>query len=218
MGSKNLKIKLSNHSQFQQAWDALIKLGYHWGGNCTVPCTAPYLYTYKDGRILADFFDVEGADLSSPNSAAGYFAESEHEEITFDDLINLAHETSSIHNTVNSESIHNDDNGVLVTHNIWLETPESTVELVSGHYYDIFAGAHNLPIQFQLGAVGEHGVNGVTNESLLAVLIHRTKILNDKFPCDENKSAITYMENALALFNKRTADRQRRGVEGFNKQ
>lgn len=84
-----LKIKLANHSEFQKAWDGLIKLGYYYGGNHTPPPTAPYLYTYSDGRILADYFDVEGADLSSSNSAAGYFAESEHEEITLDALIGL---------------------------------------------------------------------------------------------------------------------------------
>ncbi len=119
-------------------------------------------------------------------------------------------------NTVNSESIHFDPNGVMVTHNIWLETPTETVELVPGHFYDVLAGTETLPIQFQLGPVKEHGVNGITNEALLAVLIHRTNILNNNFPCDENKRAISYMENALALFNKRTADRQRRGVEGLN--
>ena len=62
-----------------------------------------------------------------------------------------------------------------------------------------------------------NGVNGATSEALLAILIHRTKVLNDNFPCDENKRAITYMENALALFEQRTKDRQGRGVEGFNK-
>ncbi|MCH7309203.1 hypothetical protein MMO38_13840 [Acinetobacter sp. NIPH 1852] len=120
-------------------------------------------------------------------------------------------------NTVNSESIHFDPNGVMVTHNIWLETPTETVELTPGHFYDVFAGSETLPIQFQLGPVKEHGVNGITNEALLAVLIHRTTILDDSIPCDENKQAITHMGNALALFNKRTADRQRCGVEGLNK-
>lgn len=72
------------------------------------------------------------------------------------------------------------------------------------------------PIQFQHGPVKEHGVNGITSEALLAILIHRTKILNNNFPCEENKRAITYMENALALFEQRTRDRQQRGVEGLN--
>lgn len=85
-----LKIKLANHSEFQKAWDALIKLGYLWGGNCTEPCTAPYLYTYEDGRILADYFDIEGADLLSPNSALGYFNASERKEIQLEELIDLS--------------------------------------------------------------------------------------------------------------------------------
>ncbi|MDV4239022.1 hypothetical protein [Acinetobacter baumannii] len=59
-------------------------------------------------------------------------------------------------------------------------------------------------------------MNGITSEALLAILIHRTKILNNNFPCEENKRAITYMENALALFEQRTRDRQQRGVEGLN--
>ncbi len=85
-----LKIKLANHSQFQQAWDALIKLGYHCPKDL-VPHTAPYLYAYADGLIRPNFFDVEGADLSSPKSALGYFTtEENHNEITLDGLLDLA--------------------------------------------------------------------------------------------------------------------------------
>ena len=60
-------------------------------------------------------------------------------------------------------------------------------------------------------------MNDATSEALFVILIHRTKVLNDNFPCDENKCAISYMENALALFEQRTKERQSRGVEGFNK-
>lgn len=87
-----------------------------------------------------------------------------------------------------------------------------------GHWYQIFhPEKFTVDISFQNGPVKEHGVNGLTSEALLTVLIHRTKILNDRFPCDENKRAITYMENALALFEQRTKDRLSRGVEGQNK-
>ena len=84
-----LKIKLNNHAEFQKAWAALIKVGYHCGSQ-VVPHTAPYLYAYADGKILADFFDVEGADLSSTKSAAGYFAANDHKEIKLDELLELA--------------------------------------------------------------------------------------------------------------------------------
>ncbi len=56
--------------------------------------------------------------------------------------------------------------------------------------------------------------DGTTNEEVLRVLIDRTQYLNSKFPCRENSIAITKMEEALMWFEKRTADRQKRGVEG----
>ena len=88
--------------------------------------------------------------------------------------------------------------------------------LAHGHFYAIDAGETTTAINFQNGPVKANGVNGVTSEALLAILIHRTKILDGNFPCDENKRAITYMENALALFEQRTRDRLNRGVEGKN--
>lgn len=85
-----LKIKLANHSEFKQAWDALIKLGYRCPEDL-VPHTAPYLYAYADGILRADYFDVEGADLSSPKSALGYFnTEDNHKEVTLEELLGLA--------------------------------------------------------------------------------------------------------------------------------
>lgn len=90
-------------------------------------------------------------------------------------------------------------------------------EINHGYFYDIQVGNRKVAIDFQHGPVKEQGVNGVTNEALLAIAIHRTKILNNSFPCDENKCAISYMENALALFEQRTRDRLNRGVEGQNK-
>lgn len=80
-----LKIKLADHSEFTQAWFALIKLDYHCPQDL-VPHTAPYLYAYADGLIRPDFFDVEGADLLSPNSALGHFNAHEHKEVTLAEL------------------------------------------------------------------------------------------------------------------------------------
>lgn len=85
---KNLKIKLLNHDEFKKAWKILIKLGYHCG-NYKKPVTAPYLYTYEDGKILPDYFDVEGADLTSLGSAEGYFNNSDHEKVTLSELKNM---------------------------------------------------------------------------------------------------------------------------------
>lgn len=59
--------------------------------------------------------------------------------------------------------------------------------------------------------------DGTTNEEVLKMLIHRTGELAKKFPCRENSLAITKMEEALMWFEKRTANRVARGVEGQHK-
>lgn len=56
--------------------------------------------------------------------------------------------------------------------------------------------------------------DGTTNEEVLAVLIDRMKFLNNSFPCRENSLVITKLEEALMWLEKRTKDREKRGVEG----
>ena len=85
---------------------------------------------------------------------------------------------------------------------------------VNGHLYIIQAGSHSTIIEFQRGAVKEAGVNGVTSEALLEILIHRTQVLNERFPCEENAQALAAMKVALGAFHLRTARRVSRGVEG----
>ena len=76
------------------------------------------------------------------------------------------------------------------------------------------AGDWSASLQFQDGAVAEHGVNGWTNEGLISVLIDRTLKLNSRFPCQENIAAVRFLSKALEAFNERTQDRSSRGVEG----
>lgn len=128
--------------------------------------------------------------------------------------------SKELNNSVWGTVIHEDHNAVAVTHQEWIDPQKDGDEptyLPAGHFYDIQAGDNLTAINFQNGPVKENGVNGLTSEALLAILIHRTKVLDGNFPCEENKHAIGYMENALALFEQRTKDRQKRGVEGFNK-
>ena len=123
-------------------------------------------------------------------------------------------------NSVWGVDIHMDHNGVSVTHQLFVDPEKEGDEptsLPEGHFYDVVVGENITPIHFQNGPVKANGVNGITSEALLAILVHRTKVLDSNFPCDENKRAITYMENALALFEQRTRDRLNRGVEGQNK-
>lgn len=110
--------------------------------------------------------------------------------------------------------IHTDDNGVAV--NAISSLADGTD--VVGHVYQVLTGPKSLQVEFQQGAVKENGVNGVTNEALLSILIHRTEVLNKRFPCRENSLAVTKMQEAKMWFDKRTSDRKERGVEGLEKE
>ena len=77
---------------------------------------------------------------------------------------------------------------------------------------------HNEVLQFIEKDIAMNTINnGTTNEEVLAVLIDRLRFLGEKLPCRENAIAITRCEEALLWLNKRTADRQARGVEGTSK-
>lgn len=69
-------------------------------------------------------------------------------------------------------------------------------------------------LEFQSGPIPEYGVNGLTNELLLEIIIERTKRLNAMFPCDENYQAIAAMEEARAWLEVRTQRRKAMGIEG----
>lgn len=106
--------------------------------------------------------------------------------------------------------IHTDHNGVYVN----AISGMSDGTNVEGHVYDVHAGRSTTRLSFQLGPIKEAGVNGITNEALLAVLNHRLKYLNTKFPCAENQRAINHLELAQQALESRTKDRLARGVEG----
>lgn len=70
---------------------------------------------------------------------------------------------------------------------------------------------------FQNGPVQEFGVNGVSNEAVLAVLIDRMRgFQSGPFACRDNAIVLTHLEEAMNWLLKRTIDRVRRGVEGKN--
>lgn len=73
-------------------------------------------------------------------------------------------------------------------------------------------------IRFQNGAVKEVGLNGISDEALLAVVIDRLRCFqNGSFKCRENAVALTKLETSLLWLQKRTRDRIARGVEGLAK-
>lgn len=73
----------------------------------------------------------------------------------------------------------------------------------------------DVTLNFQNGPIGEVGVNGLTNEALLAIVIDRLEYFQaGKYKCRENALAITKVEEALHWLHARTLERLQRGVEG----
>lgn len=77
--------------------------------------------------------------------------------------------------------------------------------------------ANRCIIRFQNGPIKEAGVNGVTQEALLAIIADRLRSFQaGPFSCRENAVALTHIETAQMWLQKRTRDRLARGVEGTN--
>jgi len=74
-------------------------------------------------------------------------------------------------------------------------------------------------VSFQKGAIQEHGVNGIQNENLLAIVIDRLEgFQSGEFACNENHLALIHCRNALEQLNIRTRRRREQGVEGKDEQ
>lgn len=68
---------------------------------------------------------------------------------------------------------------------------------------------------FQNGPIGEVGVNGITHEALLAILIDRLEgFQQGPFAGRENALALTKLQEAQHWLHHRTQSRMARGVEG----
>lgn len=86
-----------------------------------------------------------------------------------------------------------------------------------------FVDRHGQPAQhatvlFQNGPISEVGVNGVTQEALLAIVADRLRSFQaGPYACRENALALTKVEEAAHWLQQRTLERMRRGVEGTHK-
>lgn len=76
-------------------------------------------------------------------------------------------------------------------------------------------GIVQCEILFQNGPINEKGVNGITQEVLLAIVADRLRSFQaGPFTCRENALALTKIEEAMHWLQRRTLVRMRRGVEG----
>jgi hypothetical protein len=95
------------------------------------------------------------------------------------------------------------------SHNYSIEAPSASMNLCP-------AGPMNrVPLNFQNGPINEVGVNGITHEALLAILIDRLEgFQSGKFANDYNASALDHLKDAAKALHARTLERMNRGVEG----
>lgn len=95
----------------------------------------------------------------------------------------------------------------------------------ASHQYEISGfdngdGDNSVVLEFQSGPIGENGngVNGITHEALLAVLIDRLEgFQGGPYANDFNKTALDYLYGAQTALLQRTRERMARGVEGTHK-
>lgn len=93
----------------------------------------------------------------------------------------------------------------------------------ANHEYGISnAGVLGAPlgyVKFQNGAIKENGVNGITQEALLAIVIDRLESFQaGPFACNDNDAALAACKRALWYLQHRTVARIQRGVEGTTQQ
>lgn len=73
----------------------------------------------------------------------------------------------------------------------------------------------SFQISFQNGPINEVGVNGLTQEVLLAIVSDRLRSFQaGQYACRENALALTKIEEAQHWLHSRTLARMQRGVEG----
>ena len=82
------------------------------------------------------------------------------------------------------------------------------------HFGDLDAEVAQT-IQFQNGPLAESGVNGISQEALLAIVEDRLKCFQaGPYACRENALTLTHIQEAMHWLHHRTRERLQRGVEG----
>lgn len=72
-------------------------------------------------------------------------------------------------------------------------------------------------LSFQNGPIAEHGVNGITQEALLAIVADRLQSFQaGPFANEYNAKALEHVQAAQEALLSRTRERMARGVEGRN--
>ncbi len=76
----------------------------------------------------------------------------------------------------------------------------------------------SVKFTIQSGPINEFGVNGCQIDDVIAWAREKIEGFQKAFPCRENAIVATKLDEALLWLMKRKMDREKRQVEGFNKQ
>lgn len=88
------------------------------------------------------------------------------------------------------------------------------------NYYKVInvRGERIGKILFQEGMIGSEGLNGLTNESVISIVLDRLQAQNKgDFKSIHNDKAIECLQASLAALQARVADREKRGVFNTHK-
>lgn len=85
----------------------------------------------------------------------------------------------------------------------------------ASHNYLVRGPSFEVFLHFQNGPIAEKGVNGITQEALLEILIDRlTGFQSGRFANTYNQAALEHLQRAQGELLARTKERVQRGVEG----
>ena len=107
-------------------------------------------------------------------------------------------------------------------HRYHITTTETPPPIGGGMSHEALQKAQDMfhaatDIRFQNGPIQEAGVNGISNEALLAIVEDRLLgFQSGQYACRENAIALTKLQEVMMWLQKRTRDRMVRGVEGTN--
>lgn len=106
--------------------------------------------------------------------------------------------------------------GDSVNHQLNVEVMDDPGQGGACHWYEINDGRGCMAkLLFQNGPIKEVGVNGITHEAMLAILIDRLRSFQaGQYSTRANAITLTHLEEALMWLQQRTRDRIKRGVEG----
>lgn len=85
----------------------------------------------------------------------------------------------------------------------------------ANHVYRVEGPGFGFQFNFQNGPIRESGVNGITQEVLLAIVADRLRSFQaGPYACEENADALAHVEAAQAALHSRTTKRIEAGTEG----